>query len=202
MGLLAGVAGAVVLTSFTSLEAQNRGGTGGVVCIDVVKIFDEYNRQKDLSEEMKQIQEDMRSEVETRQKKIESLQATLDAMDPSDPTITKKMREMLQMQIDFKNWSDLMQADMAREVGLWTRRIYEEIVSVAEEMAQRNGYSMVLYREAPALQGFDPEVLRDQIRMRKLIWCSDAVDITQTVLDQLNDRYDNEPKTQMLQITP
>ena len=106
MGLLAGVAGTVVLTSFTSLEAQNRGGTGGAVCIDVVKIFDEYNRQKDLTEEMRRIQEDMRNEIEQREKRMETLQATIDAMDPSEPTITKRMRELLQLQIDFKNWSD------------------------------------------------------------------------------------------------
>jgi Skp family chaperone for outer membrane proteins len=205
MGLLAvGVAGAVGLMAVSGLYAGNRAGfsTGRVACLDVAKIFAEYQRQKDLTEEMRAIEQEMQAEFEQRRDRGDSLQATLDAMSQNDPMFAKRWREMLRMQFENKNWSDLMQADTAREVGLWTRRIYGEILEVTEETAQREGYDMVLYRSAGELVGYDPEAIRGQIRARTVLYADPAADITQAVLDTLNERYRAQPKTQMLQISP
>jgi Skp family chaperone for outer membrane proteins len=205
MGLLAGIAvGAVVFTAGSGLYAQDRGsfGAGRVACLDVIKIFNEYERQKELTEEMRAVEQEMQNEIERRRGQIDTLQATLDAMSDSDPAKFKRQREMFQLQLDYKNWAELMQADMAREVGLWTRKIYNEVRAAAEEIALRDGYDMVFYREGPELVGYDPEAVRDQIRSRKLIYASPTVNVTQAVLDKLNADYRAQPKQQMLQISP
>ncbi len=203
MGLLAVAAGAGMLAAVSGLHAQGRSGvTGRIVCVDVVKVFDEYERQKDLSDEMHKLQEDLKAESQKRRERIDSLQQTLDAMNTADPTYTKKMQEMLQLQIDYKNWTDLMQLGMAREVGVWTQRIYNEMLATIQQTAQQNGYAMVFYKEMPQFQTNEPDALKNEIRMRKLIWAADATDITQTIIDRLNEKYRKEPKTQMIQLTP
>jgi hypothetical protein len=50
--------------------------------------------------------------------------------------------------------------------------------------------------------GFDPDAVRDQIRGRKLLYASPTADLTQVVLDKLNADYRQQPKTQMLQLSP
>jgi Skp family chaperone for outer membrane proteins len=204
MGLLAGIViGAVTFTAATGLYAQGRGsGECCVACLDVVRIFNEYDRQKDLTEEMRTINQEMQDEEQRRRGQIDTLQATLDAMSDSDPAKVKRTREMLQLKIDYKNWGELMQADMAREIGLWTRRVYEEVAAAAEETARNQGFDIILYKDQPDLIGFDPDALRDQIRSRKLVYASDAVDITQAILDKLNAEYRAQPRTQMLQLSP
>jgi len=202
--LVGGAVSAVVLTAVTGLKAQNRGAAslGRVVCLDVIKIFNEYQRHKDLDEELRAAKEDMRNEAERRVGQIDSLQATLDAMSPDDPTLLRRHREMLQLQLDYKNWSDLMQAEMAREIGVWNKRTYAEVLAVVEELAQREGFDVALYKSSPELLGFDPEAIQEQIRLRKLLYSNPEVDITQTVLDALNANYRAQPRTQMLQISP
>lgn len=204
MGLLAGVAiGAVTFTAVTTLHAQSRGQSDCcVACLDVVRIFNEYERQKDLTEEMRVINQEMQDEEQRRRGQIDALQATLDAMSDSDAAKVKRQREMLQMRIDYQTWGELMQADMAREVGLWTRRVYAELAAATKEIAQLQGFDLVIYKEQPELIGFEPEALRDQIRARKLVYASETVDITQMVLDKLNAAYRAQPKTQMLQLSP
>jgi hypothetical protein len=121
MGLLAGVAvGAVVFTAGTGLYAQSPGrlSAGDVACLDVVKVFAEYDRQKDLTEEMHTAEQDMQAEGERRESQIDGLQATVNAMNQDDPALVNKYRELFQLQLDSKNWFDLMQAETAREVGL------------------------------------------------------------------------------------
>jgi Skp family chaperone for outer membrane proteins len=204
LGLLAGVViGAVTFAAVSGLYAQGRGSSDCcVACLDVVRIFNEYERQKDLTEEMRTINQEMQDEEQRRRGQIDSLQATLDAMSPDDSTRVKRYREMFQLQLDYKNWGELMQADMAREVALWTRRIYDEILVTTEGLARQQGLSVVLYKEQPDLIGFDPDAIRDQIRSRKLIYSNQVVDITQTVLDKLNADYRAQPKMQMLQLSP
>jgi len=203
LGLVTGVlVGAVTLAAVKQLHAKGGASGDGIAVIDVVRLYGEYERQKDLGDEMYGLNERMQNEEQRRRGQIDSLQATLDAMNYTDSTYTERQREMLQMQIDYKNWGELMQADMAREVGLWTRRIYDEIQQVAEEVAQRKGIDIILYKDQPELIGFDPEVVREQIRQRKLIYSNPAVDITQELLDKLNTAYRAAPKTQMLQISP
>ncbi len=203
-GLLAGVViGAVTFTAVTGLYAQGRGSSDCcVACIDVVRIFNEYDRQKDLTEEMRDKNQEMQDEEQRRRGRIDTLQATLDAMSDDDPAKAQRQRELLRMHIDYKNWGELMQAEMAREVGVWTARNYNEIVTATEEIARDQGLDLVLYKEQANLMGFDPDAIRDQIRSRKLVYSSDTVDITQIVLDKLNDDYRAQPKMQMLQLEP
>lgn len=205
MGLLVGaVAGATVFVAVATLNAQGRGqsGLGRVACLDVVKIYNEYERQKDLEEEMRLFREEIENEVQRRRGRIDSLQATLDSMREDDPALAQRTQEMLRLQLDYKNWTDLMQAQMAREVAVWTRRTYAEILTVTEQVAQQEGYEVVLYLTPPTLVGFDPDAIKDQIRIRSVVYAGPSVDLTIMVLDKLNANYRAQPKMQMLQISP
>ena len=204
LGLAAGlVIGAVTLSAVTRLQAQGRSAAlGGVGVIDIVTLFNEYECQKELTEEMRVINDQMQAEEQRRRGEIDRLQKIIDAMDINDQQLSVKQREMLQMQYDYKSWGEMRQADVAREIGVWTRRMYGEILKTTEELARQRGIDVVLYKEAEELSGYDPEAVREQIRQRKLIYASQNVDLTQLVLDKLNTDFRARPKQQLLQVTP
>lgn len=196
--LLGAVAGIVLFSAVGVLMAQTGGRSSCCVAsVDVVKTFNEYQRQKDLTEELRQRQSDLESENQRRRQQIDSAQAAVDAMDPTDPAAMARGRELLAMQIDYKTWADLNRADMEREMGLWTARVYQEIVAAVEEVAKQQGYDMVLYREE-----FQPlaelQRVREQIGQRKVVYASQATNITQSVLDKLNADYRAKPRQKML----
>ncbi len=194
------VGGLAVLLLVQGLRAQGDGTTpsGKVACIDVVKIFNEYQRQKDLSDEMKNLQSKLEEENKSRRQKIDEFEAALGKIDPNDPTYVARMRELLQMQIEYKNWVDLKQADMTREIALWSCRIYKEIIKLTEEVAKSQSYDLVFYRDEFECAANNPDQIREQIRGRKLLYANASVDISQTVLDALNSAYRAQPKANML----
>lgn len=202
-GLLAGTLAALVLLSaYAGLRAQSPapGAANRVACVNVVQIFNQYQRQKDLTEEMKQVESRLNRERDERRRKIDALQATIDAMSPNDPAAVDKTRELLKMQIEFKNWFDLKQAEMTREIAIWSARIYDEIVKVTEAVARQDGYQVVLYLDQfqPVLN--NPDAIREQIRSRKVLYCDPSAEITQMVLERLNVDYRAQPPRQMLRI--
>lgn len=209
-GLTTGlVLGAAAFTVSGALWAQNNparppappsGGGARVACIDVVRVFNEYQRQKDLSEEMKQVQQKLELENQQRRQRIDSLQATLDAMNQNDPAYVQKLREMMEMQIDYKNWFEVRQASLNREIAFWSAKMYREIAKATEDIAQQQGYDIVLYKDEFQTAATDPNEVREQIRVRKLIYANPRVDLSQVVQEKLNADYRATPQKQMIQV--
>lgn len=201
-GVVTGLAvGAASFALVGGLMAQSSGGGGGrAATIDVVKVFNEYERQRDLSIEIKAVQDRLELENTQRRSKIDQMQAALDAMDPTDPVYANKSKEVLQAQVDYKNWFDLKEAMITREVGIWTARVYREILKATEEIARQNGYDIVLYRDEFQTPSFDPKEVREQIRQRKVLYASPASDVGQQVLDKLNAEYRAQPKQPMIKV--
>lgn len=201
-GVLTGLA--VSAASFAlvgGLMAQTSGGgSGRAATIDVVKVFNEYERQRDLSIEIKAVQDRLELENTQRRSKIDQMQAGLDAMDPTDPVYASKSKEVLQAQVDYKNWFDLKEAMITREVGIWTARVYREILKATEDVAKQNGYDIVLYRDEFQTPNLDPKEVREQIRQRKVLYASPASDVGQQVLDKLNADYRAQPKQPMIKV--
>lgn len=202
-GMVTGVAvGLVAFVLSESIHAQGSSPpTGRVACVHVIQVFNEYQRQKDLSEEMEALKQRVQDEIGERQNKIDTKQATIDAMDPDDPNIIAHMRELMAMQIDSKNWLDLKQAEMQREIGLWSYRVYKELTEATAAIAQQQGYDLVFYKgEFEVTPMMNPEAIRAQIESNHLLYANPATDITQAVLDNLNAAYRAQPRTPMLQV--
>lgn len=194
-----------LLANVTAAFAQTKGGakgTGRIGTLDVVAVFNEYQRQKDLTEEMNSIKGRIEQENQTRRARVEALQATVNSMSPTDPGAVAKTKELLKEQIEFKNWVDMIQADMQREIGLWTAKIYQEVIDATREIAEADGYDVVLYVDEFQPAGIDPDVVRDQIRQRKVIYANPNISVTQQVLDKLNTKYRAQPRSPMLQVGP
>lgn len=183
------------------VAAQNKliGGSK-FACVDVVKVFNEYQRQKDLQTEMDQIKAGLQTENDKKRGSIDTLQATLERMDPKDPTYAAKVRELLQAQIEYKNWFDLKQAEMSRQAAIWTGKMYQEIVAAIGEIAGKEGLDAVFYVDEFQLDERTPDMqaIREQIRTRKVFFWSKPADITASVTEKINGAYKIAPKQPML----
>ncbi|MBN2446600.1 MAG: OmpH family outer membrane protein [Phycisphaerae bacterium] len=202
-GCLVGVAiGAVCFTTYTTLHAQNAPVTSTPVAgLDVVRVFNQYQRQLDLNEELTQIRAQLESENTSRRQRIETMQAAMAAMDPQDPTFRGKRDELVRLQVNYKNWADLAQAQMANEVAVWSGRVYEEILSATRAVAKNRGLHFVINLDPPFQSIPDnPDAVREQIFARRVLFSDETVDVTEAVLAKLNADYGQQPRTKMMNI--
>ena len=201
---VAGLATATLMFS-NGLWAQNNAakgaGAGKVACVDVVKALNEYQRQKDLDEEFNQKGQALNTENMKRRNEIDSFQKTVDSLTDADPTYMEKQRQLLSMQIAYKNWFDATQADMARETGVWRMRLYRDLLDAVKSVATKQGYDLVLYKDDFEPKSFEPDAIANQIRGRKVLFAANTADITQSVSDQLNEQYRSQPKKPMVMVT-
>lgn len=193
-------AGLVISLAAGSMVGGAQQPTGRIATIDIVLIVNEYQRQKDLTEEMNKLQQTLKSESVARTQRVDALVRELNAFDPADPRSKQKSQDLLKMQIDNKNWIEFKQAMMTGEVAVWTHFIYKEIAEAAARIAQERGIDAVFYRDEfpPVIR--DPQEIRNIIRQRKLIYANPAIDISQEVLHALDAAYRAKPAKQMINL--
>ena len=194
--------GLVISLAVGAMVSQSRQPMGQLATIDVVRIFNEYQRQKDLTEEMKQEQNKSKDESDARAQKFDAANRELQAYDPEDPAYKVKLKDLFAMQIDNKNWGELKQAMMTGEVAIWTRKIYQEISEAAARIAESRGIDAVFYRDEFPPPIRDPDEIRNIIRQRKMIYSNPAIDITNEVLAALNAAYRSQPAQQKMMNIP
>lgn len=203
LALLSTAAAAVLVITLLPREsdANQSAGQSRVAAVNVVRVINEYDRFKDLRAEIQRLEENLQNEVATRRGNIDAMQQAVNQMAENDPALQKQMEDLLRAQIEFKNWFDMTQAGRVREYAIWIRRIHTEVRDLAERIAERDGFTMVLADDREALQGFDPDQLQQQIASQRTVWVSPQADITQLVIDELNKSYRQQPKQPMLQPT-
>lgn len=204
MGVVLAVGGGL-LGGALPVFAQNKkptvaGITGRIATIDVVRAFNEYEGQKDLAQEFKEEDDKLRVEDQTRRSRIDSLQATLDKMSPTDPNYMKKNKEYFDAQIDYKNWADLKRAAIAREMAIWTTKIYKDILEAVKDHAEHEGIDLVLTKDEFEPASIDPKVIQQQIADRKVLYASPAADISGIVIEKMNAAYRAQPHTKKLNV--
>ncbi len=200
-GLVGLAIGMVSFTAFSTLQAQGTAGGATIGAVDVVRVFNEYQRQVDLNGELTQIRTQLEAENTTRRQKLEMMATALDNMDPEDPTFPGKRQEILKLQLEYKNWADLMQARLAGEVSIWSGRVYEEILRATEAIADSRGLEVVLNMDAPFQPLMDnPDAVREQISNRRVLHVRPSANITDAVINTLNSKYASEPKKMMMDI--
>lgn len=201
-GMVTGLGVCLVALAFgrTILAQGASPATGRVACVNVMRTLSEYQKYKDLMEEVNAHQQKLQAEESQRRNRIDALSAQIDAMDPEDPTLSARMQELLNMQIDYKNWTEFSRMGLGREIGVWTVRLYNDLRENVQKIAERDGYDLVFYKGEFEPASWDPEVLQDQIRSIQVLYSKSTVDLTSQVLDQLNTNYRAQPKAQMLKL--
>lgn len=160
-------------------------GQAGVV--DIVRVFNEYEKSEFLTEQLKQEKAALDEEQKQKKEVIEFLVVERDSYKPESEEYKNKRNELIQETINLKAWAEFHQELMLDEHKRLTAQLYAEIVNGVKRVAEQEGFSLVLYLDGEQLSPSKNIVeLRDHIRQRKVVHHDQSVDLTQRVLDSLN----------------
>jgi Skp family chaperone for outer membrane proteins len=186
--------GAIVLSS--SL-AQDRtlatGGTRTAVC-DIVKIFDNYTRGKQLSKDFTERARKLQAEDQQRVKVIEELNRELEGLMPESKEYERRLSRAEKLTIDRKNWMQYQSRLAERDRLRLTKQMYDEIITMIGKIARQRGIQLVLYRRSQDQKAENMAQMLQQVELRKVVYASESVDLTDTVLLALNEAHRNRKK--------
>jgi len=177
--------------ALTRSSAQLAGGgaaTRVAVC-NIFQIFQDYEKAKDMLGQLDDRKAKYEAEGKKRLEKIQVLAKELDGYKPGLPEHDKALEELQRLTIERQVWMKLEEASMMRDHLRITKEMVKEVQDAIAAVAKQQGYDLVLQLEPKESKARNAAELVAEMSQRKVIYSSDSIDITGTVLQRINEAY-------------
>jgi len=186
--IVALVGGALLLTHSAAQPARPPAAQRIAVC-DLVDVFNNYQRAKDLTAQLNERREAIRAESQKRNKAIEALRLELENYKKGSVKYKQTGNEITRLAIEAKAYLQYQDALALQEHRDLTKEMYREIKAMVTQVAKQRGISLVLQREPGEPETENTAELLRMIYNQKVLYSSDGLDITESVLLSLNQAY-------------
>jgi Skp family chaperone for outer membrane proteins len=169
--------------------ATDAGQLRGVAWINIVQVFDKYQRAEELTERFRELHAKLKKEDERRLEAIKALRELLDKAESGSAEARRLQDEIQQRLNALRAWEKTQTQRLRRAHRDATVEMYGEIVAAAGRVARRRGYALVLNRIGLGAFPEAREELAWRLQERAVIWADDAHDLTDAVLAEANRAY-------------
>lgn len=183
------VAAALTTSVATAPPGRPAAPAGRIAVCDVVEVFNNYQRAKDLTAKLNERRNAIKAESDKRSKAIEALQMELEGLKKGSEKYEQTFNEVQRLSIEHKAYLQYQDALALRDHQNLTKEMYEEITAMIARFAKERGFDVVVQREGAKLDAPNTTELLRQIYDRKLLYASEGVDLTEAVLLALNQAY-------------
>lgn len=180
--LIAGLAGA---------GAAFQAEPTAVAVVNMERVFDSLDERTQIEAQMRSRQEQLSRERDRRRQEVQQLSQDIEVLNPDSDAYRQKESELRERLAEFRVWAEMEEQQLNIDRGLHLESLYRRTVNAIGEIADEMGYDIVLYKEGPLeLQGSDPGEIQTQIAIRKVLHASDEVDITDRVVQTMNNQFE------------
>jgi Skp family chaperone for outer membrane proteins len=183
---------AVVAASLVGWEAlagrlaPNPTVVGTVDLPQVLDAIAEWQAEVDRSQAAA---ETYQQDLQGRSEKLEALYADLEDYVLGTPKHTEAQRLAKKATIDLRAFMGLVELQETRTKQRAMLRIYNHIRSASAELADRDGYGLIIMDDsAIPIPESSRDVLGD-ISARRVLYASDTLDVTQELIDYMNSQW-------------
>lgn len=196
--LLATALAACVAMFLTRVGAQApaaaAGPKGTVAVCDVVTVFNNYQRAKDLSAEFQERAKKLAAQDKQKFQVIQEVEKVLDALKPGSKSYEGQLQKWEKLSFERATWSRLRKQVNIREHRRLTEEMFKEILDMTEKVAKERRYELVIQKDNVELTSQTTTELLSKIAQRKCLYAAKSIDITDVVLKRVNRLYHRAKK--------
>lgn len=134
---------------------------------------------------------DLQALQQEKRQAVELLQQDLNMLSPGSTEYQDKQKELRRAALEFQLWGRLEQEEAQRMAMTELESLYRSAREMIGQVAQEAGYDLVLFEEGvPTFNAENLQQLGAQIGLRKVLYASDSIDITDEVMRRMNADFD------------
>jgi len=163
-----------------------------VAVLNLQDVLAQIDENSLFSEGMQARSEVFRAEFELRQANITKMRNELAILVEGSDNYKEKEMEILNTLIEAQTWQQFQEQVALLDQRTHLAALYIKIVENAEALAQQRGIDIVLLETPiPDFDTLNPEQLLNAIATRKVLFNTDEVDITRSVVEKMNTDWAN-----------
>ncbi|MFI4882594.1 MAG: OmpH family outer membrane protein [Phycisphaerales bacterium JB064] len=170
-----------------------------VATVDLVQVITSLKEFENVDKRIKAEGEKKKKEIEALDKQIQGLNEDLKSLDPNTDAYDQIFRELnMKMGIREVTAGNLIRWQSEDNARVLTE-LYEKATKAVAEVAKRDGWEVVVHRGQNLTVPRNPNVraeaamdfVENFIQTRRVIYSGDAVDITNNVIQTMNNRFES-----------
>ncbi len=186
----------VALTLSLSLSLRAVGGAAPkqatIAVVDVQKVFSALQERGDLEAEITVQTERLQKEEQDRQQDLKAMQSDLALLNPDADAFKTKRDQLENKAIEFQVWKQVMGRKLENEKTMRIEQLYGKVIDAIERMAKKGNVDLVLYKDqTEKLTGQNQQQLAAMIQVRKCLYASSDLDLTDQIAQTLNNEFAN-----------
>lgn len=166
-----------------------------VATIQFQRLLENLKGRAEVEAELVRWQSELQTELDQRREAIEAIEVERNAA-VGEAEKTQLTEQMAMAGLALRHWTELKSRELQTEHALRTENLYIEIIKEVEKLAELQGYDMVFLNDASTQFNVDPQSrvpallqVRQQISSRKLLYCNKSIDITDELVDRMNNAF-------------
>ena len=157
--------------------------------VDINKIFDKFEKRKDLDQQLKDMEVEYKDEIESKKKAMIDLSEETQLLDLGSEKRNKNMETLERKNVELEGYAKLAEKQLTKRYKDAFEKIYEEITKEVDAFGKENNYSLIIKKEDSDLQTNQISDLQFKIGIRTVLYNSNRVDVTANITDRLNASY-------------
>jgi Skp family chaperone for outer membrane proteins len=193
--LLAATTALAVAGWFSVAQATNARGVvaspSSVAVVKLVELLEGLDERTAMEADLDKIIAERQTQIDELNTQLETLQSDLEILRPGTAAYQDKARQLLEIRSLRETRFKVLQEIIAIEKGRMLREIYANVTDSVAEIAQRQGYDVVLVDDA---EGDIPEGATERqvlglISARRVLFAGTTLDITSQVRTYMNNAF-------------
>lgn len=187
----------MLVSTAKPVQAQNAASAHKVALIDMAHLFNEYNKFKDLREQLKGEITQKDETAKLMQKELQAMAAQIKSgsLKPGSPDYEKIETKILNMNSQFEIFKKKAKRDFVLREAQIYKEVYLEVAKAVDQYATFYKYTAVLrFSRKKVDETDDPRELIKNMN-NQVVWSDKNADITDEVLKYLNGRYKPTART-------
>lgn len=180
----------LVLAAGRDARAKETGLKIGVV--NVNKVFDNYKKKRVLEEDLRMAREQKSRVLREKDKEIKRLTEEIKMLELGSEARKKRESELEKKQVEFRSFTEVTASGLSDRKREITEALYLDIAAVVEEFGRSNGFDLIMKWESVDIKSETLDELLYKINQKTVLFAADTVDITQQVIDRMNEKYAKE----------
>jgi len=168
-----------------------------VAIISLTKVLESLDEAVAAARDLETIDQGLKSRVDTMVRELEALGEDIRMLPPGSPERLQAEQRFRELRIRIEVEQNIRKLRIEEEYASNLNRIFDSIRQATTAISRRNGYTLVFYDDStaetpPGRAGVD--AIRGAINQRRVAFVDNRHDITQEVIDFMNNQFARRPK--------
>lgn len=157
--------------------------------VDLSKAFESYNKRKHFDKQLKELERHYEKSLHEKKSALEELGEEIEFLDMGTESRLKKEETFHEKKIDLEVFAKFAEQNLLNKYKVYFEDIYLDVTKETAKFGKKNGYDLIIKNEEPELRSHDISDLQFKIGIKAVLYYSDAVDITPSIIKNINEQF-------------